>query len=319
MKNLIIFDMDGVLVDVSASYRDTVRKTAYLFLKDSKGGSRLSEPLFTLEDLSAVKQSGGLNNDWDLSHRVVTLLMSRVETSASNERTEWDVSPLADYLISADTPLEDLLSSAADFRSPQADFFYRNDVGSGNIIKQIFQEVYLGKELFKGTYNMDCEFHKEDGYILREKLFISSDMLSGWAENNTLAVATGRPRAEALYPVKKHNIDFFKKIYSLDECLEAEKEALERGEPDVSYSKPHPFMLDELADEFAAEGEEYSEYFYVGDMPDDMLAANASRHNFRGIAVLYSAPDKKGSLERLKNAGASVIVESAQELDALFK
>ena len=319
MKNLIIFDMDGVIVDVSASYRDTVRKTAYLFLKDSKGGSGLREPLFTLEDLSAVKQSGGLNNDWDLSHRVLTLLMSRVETLDSTDRAEWDVSRLAEYLDASDTHLEVTLCSYSGFRSPQADFFYRNDVGSGNIIKQIFQEVYLGEELFKETYHMDCEFYKEDGFILREKLFISPDILSGWAECNTLAVATGRPRAEALYPLKKHNIDCFEKIYSLDECLEAEKEAVERGETDVSYSKPHPFMLDELADEFTAEGEEYAEYFYVGDMPDDMLAANASRHKFRGIAVLYSAPDKKGSLERLKKAGASVIAESAQELGPLFK
>ena len=319
MNNLIIFDMDGVLVDVSASYRDTVRKTAYLFFKDSKGASTLMEPLFTLEDLSAVKQSGGLNNDWDLSHRVVTLLMSRVNTNGSNNRDEWDVSPLSEYFTETETPLADLLVSAAAFRSAEADFYYRNDVGCGNIIKQIFQEVYLGKELFKSTYNMENEFYKEDGYILREKLFISHDMLAGWAENNTMAIATGRPRAEALYPVKKHKIDYFKKIYSLDECLEAEKKALERGESDVSYSKPHPFMLDKLAEQFTAGGEQYNEYFYVGDMPDDMLAANASAHGFKGIAVLYSAPDKKGSLERLKNAGASVIVESAEELDVLLK
>ena len=32
-KKLIVFDMDGVLIDVSRSYRDTVRQTAKLFLK----------------------------------------------------------------------------------------------------------------------------------------------------------------------------------------------------------------------------------------------------------------------------------------------
>jgi len=30
---LIVFDMDGVIVDVSGSYRDTVRQTARLFFK----------------------------------------------------------------------------------------------------------------------------------------------------------------------------------------------------------------------------------------------------------------------------------------------
>ena len=350
MKKLIIFDMDGVLVDVSASYRDTARKTAYLFLKDSIGGESLPDPLFTLEDLSAVKQSGGLNNDWDLSHRIITLLMSRVEAGGSNDRTEWDVSPLFKYLKTTDTPLADLLVSDADFRSDQADFYYKNDVGSGNIIKQIFQEVYLGEELFKDTYKMECSFHKEDGFILREKLFIKPEVISKWAEKNILAIATGRPRAEALYPLKKHNIDYFKIIYSLDECLEAEKEVLEKEGREVFYSKPHPFMLDRIVYEVSAEDRiddaaaeeccsedsrgsecngnknnccskascEFDRLYYVGDMPDDMVAANSSEYDFKGIAVLYSAPDKAAALERLKNAGASVIAETAQELETLL-
>ena len=66
-KYVIVFDMDGVLIDVSRSYRDTVRQTAKLFLKNAPLSKKLPEPLFPLTDLAAVKQSGGLNNDWDLS------------------------------------------------------------------------------------------------------------------------------------------------------------------------------------------------------------------------------------------------------------
>ncbi len=327
MNNLIVFDMDGVLIDVSASYRDTVRKTAFLFFKDSKGAEYLKDPLFTLKDLSTVKQSGGLNNDWDLTHKVITLLMSRVKSGSSNTREDWDVSPLAEYLKTTETALSDLLETESGFSSAQADFYYRNDVGSGNIIKQIFQEVYLGKDLFKATYNMDCRFYKDDGYILREKLFIKPETLCRWAKNNTLAIATGRPKAEAVYPLKKHNIEYFEKIYSLDDCLKAEKEALERGDGNVSFSKPDPFMLDKLAHDLrvkksnreCVEGHNFNNLFYVGDMPDDMLAANASLHNFQGIAVLYSAADKKSTLEKLKKAGASLIAETSEELDSIFK
>ncbi|TET77606.1 MAG: TIGR01548 family HAD-type hydrolase, partial [Candidatus Heimdallarchaeota archaeon] len=32
-KRLIVFDMDGVIIDVSKSYRDTIRQTARLFFK----------------------------------------------------------------------------------------------------------------------------------------------------------------------------------------------------------------------------------------------------------------------------------------------
>ena len=48
------------------------------------GADKLKQPLFDLSDLAVVKQSGGLNNDWDLTHRVLTLLMSKVP-SAEND------------------------------------------------------------------------------------------------------------------------------------------------------------------------------------------------------------------------------------------
>ena len=81
-KNLIVFDMDGVLVDVSKSYRETIRQTAGLFFKMAPSSEKLPEPLFPLADLAAVKQSGGLNNDWDLSCLVISLLFHMIEQPA---------------------------------------------------------------------------------------------------------------------------------------------------------------------------------------------------------------------------------------------
>ena len=52
-KKLIVFDMDGVLIDVSSSYRDTVRQTAGLFFSPAKQADLLPEPLFDLADLAA--------------------------------------------------------------------------------------------------------------------------------------------------------------------------------------------------------------------------------------------------------------------------
>ena len=62
-QSLIVFDMDGVLIDVSGSYRETVRKTARLFFTGARGFDKLPDPLFSLKDLAKIKQSGGLNND----------------------------------------------------------------------------------------------------------------------------------------------------------------------------------------------------------------------------------------------------------------
>ena len=57
IKPTIVFDMDGVLIDASKSYRVAVQKTFKQF-----SGQEVSA-----EELSATKKLGGLNNDWDLT------------------------------------------------------------------------------------------------------------------------------------------------------------------------------------------------------------------------------------------------------------
>ena len=59
--NLLVFDMDGVLVDVSESYRETIQQTVAHFT-----GSRV-----TREAIQEWKNRGGWNDDWALSTAMI--------------------------------------------------------------------------------------------------------------------------------------------------------------------------------------------------------------------------------------------------------
>jgi HAD superfamily phosphatase len=59
--NLIIFDMDGVLVDVSESYRTAIQRTVMHF----------SGREVTHEKIQDYKNQGGWNDDWALSQRLI--------------------------------------------------------------------------------------------------------------------------------------------------------------------------------------------------------------------------------------------------------
>ena len=61
-KPLLVFDMDGVLVDVTESYRETIIQTVRHFT-----GIMLNN-----EQIQDVKNQGGFNDDWILSHHLVT-------------------------------------------------------------------------------------------------------------------------------------------------------------------------------------------------------------------------------------------------------
>jgi HAD superfamily phosphatase len=58
---LLVFDMDGVLVDVTESYRETIQRTVEHF-----SGHRISRP-----EIQDWKNRGGWNDDWALSHALI--------------------------------------------------------------------------------------------------------------------------------------------------------------------------------------------------------------------------------------------------------
>lgn len=320
-----MFDMDGVLVDVSRSYRDVVRQTALMFFKEATAWEDLPRPLCTLSDIAVVKQSGGLNNDWDLTCRVISLLMTLIDTVDGYPDSEsdpwsryesmvkrWDVSQLSNYLKTTERPLSQLLKKSDKTMHPVVNCLYKGNIGSGNIIKQIFQEIYLGQDLFESNYPVSVKHCHGEGYIKRETLLIKRRELDLFSSAGTLAIATGRPRIEAEYSLHRFQIaDCFSAIYTLDDCLKEEQRRQDRGEETVSLSKPSPFMLDALAAQLKHEN---GKCYYIGDMPDDMLAASRATAPFEGIGLLLSAPEKELLREGLRQAGAKHIIDNSADL-----
>ena len=74
-QRLLILDMDGVLVDVTESYRQTIIETVKHFT-----GRNIAH-----QEIQAVKNRGGSNNDWDLS---LELIRERGGTPAREEVIE---------------------------------------------------------------------------------------------------------------------------------------------------------------------------------------------------------------------------------------
>src|ERR1700731_3426743 len=66
---VLVFDMDGVLVDVSESYRETIVRTVEHFTTQ-----RIDRAL-----IQEYKNAGGWNNDWALSQKICTDLGVEVD------------------------------------------------------------------------------------------------------------------------------------------------------------------------------------------------------------------------------------------------
>lgn len=326
-RALIVFDMDGVIIDVSRSYREAVRMAARLFFKGAASWENLPDPLFSHAELARVKQSGGLNNDWDLTFLIINLLFTRVFTRVQisiedHDSNPWrnykrtikraDVSGLARFLQEKSNPLSALFDRNGRISNDFITRLYTGDIGSGNIIKQIFQEIYLGEALFESTYQVQSKVFHEKGLIDQETLLIDKSTLENLSRRNILAIATGRPRVEADYPLELFNLKkYFTYVLTLDDCINEEEERFKNDKKKVSLSKPNPFMLDAIA---GALENRVSGHYYVGDMPDDMMAASNARAGYISIGILKSSSDKDRLRRDLECANADYIIEDFDEL-----
>jgi len=327
-RALIVFDMDGVIIDVSRSYREAVRMAARLFFKGAASWENLPDPLFSHAELARVKQSGGLNNDWDLSFLIINLLFTRVQISIEDhDSNPWrnykrtikraDVSGLARFLQEKSNPLSALFDRNGRISNDFITRLYTGDIGSGNIIKQIFQEIYLGEALFESTYQVQSKVFHEKGLIDQETLLIDKSTLENLSRRNILAIATGRPRVEADYPLELFNLKkYFTYVLTLDDCINEEEERFKNDKKKVSLSKPNPFMLDAIA---GALENRVSGHYYVGDMPDDMMAASNARAGYISIGILKSSSDKDRLRRDLECANADYIIEDFDELEKIVE
>ena len=331
-KPLIIFDMDGVLIDVSRSYREVTRRTVIEYLRQVLV-AHVPDDFITLADVDAVKKSGGLNNDWDLTDAILNAYLrggcnhidedllrqlSKIRT-AEDDHTVFDQMRIIDF--SKHRPrLEDLVqkkaapalfsstSWSAGDRSPL--LLNQGDVGSGNLTKRIFQELYLGRKLFQQNYGEETIFHDGDGYIERERSIPTKAQLEQLYESHALSIATGRPGAEASYALAQFDIGgYFKSIVSEDDVVEAEEGCSE------SLRKPHPFILS-LSMEKCGYSPGDSVY-YVGDMPDDIIAARAAKIRPIGFVNRDAGDNEDQRHEHvvlLEYHGASAVFTSFDEI-----
>jgi phosphoglycolate phosphatase-like HAD superfamily hydrolase len=83
-----LFDVDGVLINVTGSYRLSVIAASEYIVRSVNGLAEAPEPLITDEDVAAFKRAGGFNSDWDLTQALAALWTARLR--------EWRGTPAAD-------------------------------------------------------------------------------------------------------------------------------------------------------------------------------------------------------------------------------
>jgi len=337
--DILIFDMDGVLIDVSKSYRKTIQKTIQFYLETCLGFERKRGDWITNEEISLFKSAGGFNNDWDLTSGLLLYLLSISGIPPLPKRKRFSsVQEIGPYLKTKSSMIhrktsirlkrEHLLSflekekiSGGGLRGVRRvlgtsweGWVYRlGDIDQENLIKRIFQEIYLG-ENFAVRYHLSPLFYKGKGFHLQETLLIPKKILSTLQKKVRMGIASGRPRFEAEIALKRFGLQpYFDSVVTLNEC-EAEEDRIFRvtGKK-IDCSKPHPYSILRTAQQIGIPDPKCG---YVGDVVDDMLAARAAKKNLSILAIAFLAGhrNKKSGKISLIKSGADLLIEKPSQL-----
>ena len=141
----MIFDIDNVLVDTRRSYLDAIRWTVEIFLTSG------SVPLFHLTrmsrqpqllsacDVQAFKLLGGFNDDWDCCYGLLIYLLSLQVAGHTVEslKKAIDLKAFGETVFRRPLGVSGIVNKLG-----------RNREVTIETISRIFQEVYLGKDIF---------------------------------------------------------------------------------------------------------------------------------------------------------------------------
>jgi HAD superfamily hydrolase (TIGR01548 family) len=342
--DILIFDMDGVLIDVSKSYRETIQRTVRIYLETCLGFEKAKAEPVTKQDISLFKSAGGFNNDWDLTSGLLLYLLSISGLPAFPKRKKFSslaetISDLKRRFSNQNKNITQLIqkkklspfirkvkSGGGGLKgvrkalkgSWEGWIYGDGDLNQENVVKRIFQEVYLGTK-FTSFYHLPRLFYKGKGLYLQERLIIPRNILSWLEKRFRLGIASGRPRFEAELALRRLNLlSYFDSVVTLDECEEEEARMFHTTGRKVKYTKPHPYSLLRVAQEVGIPNPRCG---YVGDVVDDMLAARKARKDLDILAIgfLRGRNNKKAMKESLLRAGADVIVENPRELLQFLK
>ncbi|MEC4849336.1 MAG: HAD-IA family hydrolase [Nitrosarchaeum sp.] len=288
----IIFDCDGVLIDITKSYDLAIDKTVQYVLKNFsqiKDNIRVDSKI-----IDGFKSSGGFNDEVDLTYAAILSLTAAKKLNKDQHEFILDVISNADSsgILSIEKHLESFVD-LSDIKNKLSYPGTRND----NLLYNIFDQIFYGPELYSKLFKHKSQF-SEDGLIDNDVVILNLQLIqklkSKFGKN--IAIVSGR----GLESIR----------YSLESLLgefDLKNSAFLEDEP-RELAKPNPESLIRSINEMNCKC-----CIYVGDSMEDFIMAKKATEQgckviFCGIIGTSKNPQEK--LKLFENSGAMLVLES---------
>lgn len=249
---IIVFDIDGVLIDTLPSFRVAVSRTVQYYITEILKYDDTG--LFILpEEVQFFKIAGGFNDDWVLSQSIILFFIYKAITSGlkdtrsvrlippSFEDFTRDISCIGEGLEKVEKYISNMDNNIISEIKSRLD---------KELVIRIFQEIYAGSEDMKRLYGSEPLSGKEEGLWRRERIILDKALL---IPDLFYGIYTGRTASETDLALNMLKLDIPPQaIITMDS----------------SIIKPDPRGLEIIRSYYKREI-----LAFVGDSMDDILTA----------------------------------------------
>ncbi len=340
--DVIVFDCDGVLIDISESYPKAVAKTTRA-LVEAFTGTVLSESLFDAKLNSAYKQRGGFNNDWTLAYALVMRILAESPEAGSINNLALESLNVPDLYsryrfieenrVDAKMDLSGLYGKLMDFSmvldetgvaSVDAQLLpglegvkralgHPGGVGE-SMVSTVFEEFFLGATLFQEVFKAPARFNESHvGYVENGRVVIAGRALD-WLEpligGPRFGVASG-----SLADAARHVLgDALGRFHPAAQVWHEDVASAER-DAGASLQKPNPYPLLRASEPFRP----YKRVLYVGDTMADWLMAENAGDGFLFAGVFGGVAAKEETRSAFLEAGSAMVLASVNLLPTVLR
>jgi len=292
----IVFDCDGVLIDITKSYDLAIIKTTQYVLKTF---AKITDSInVDFKIIDGFKATGGFNDEVDLTYAAIISLIAAQKLKKNPTEFIFDVIKNSDS--SGIVSVEKYLENITDISEIKNQLSYPG-THHQNPLYKIFDQLFYGPELYKKLFQNNSQF-TESGLIEQDDVILNESLLESLEKkfDSKIAMVTGRGKESVSYSLKEMLSKF-----NLDNSVFLEDESRDLAKPN-----PKP-LLDSI------KGIDSNVTLYVGDSMEDFIMAKkvtetGSKVIFCGIIGTSKNPQEK--LELFEKNEAVLVLDSVHLL-----
>ena len=288
----IIFDCDGVLVDITNSYDQTIVKTTKYVLETL---AKINDSIqIDFKIIDGFKSTGGFNDEVDLTYAAILSIVAAKKLK--KDQTEFINLVIDNSDSTGIKSVEIFIKDQTDISEIIKQLSYPGS-HKDNILYKIFDQLFYGPELYSKLFKNISKF-SEPGLIENDVVIFNNDLADklGNKFHNQISMVTGRGKESVKYSLKQllDKFDLQNSMFLEDEPRE--------------LAKPNPQSLVN-----SITGMNSKSCLYVGDSMEDFIMAKkatilGNKTTFCGIIGTSKNPEEK--LQLFERNEAILVLDS---------